>query len=99
MPTQTYRYEKRIATVVPVYLSRLGPEAPVETGFTENVSRHGARVLTRGEWRPGDSVVISSRRGNLQSQARVIYCQHLAGTATVIGLQLSSPHGDWLSNL
>ena len=97
MPIQPGRCETRIVTVVPVYLARPDQLASVETGFTENISRHGARVLTRGQWRPGDQVVISSRRGTLQSQARVVYSQPLAGTAIVIGLQLSSPKGDWLS--
>jgi hypothetical protein len=97
MPIQPGRCETRIVAVVPVYLSKPDQLASVETGFTENISRHGARVLTRGQWRPGDQVVISSRRGTLQSQARVVYSQPLAGTATVIGLQLSSPKGDWLS--
>ena len=97
MPIQSGRCETRIVTVVPIYLSRSDQLTPVETGFTENISRHGARVLTRGHWRTGDQVVISSRRGTLQSQARVVYSQPSAGTATVIGLQLSSPKGDWIS--
>src|SRR6266849_10273785 len=97
MPIPPERCETRIVTVVPVYLSRSDQLAPVETGFTENISRHGARVLTRGHWRTGDQVVISSRRGSLQAQARVVYSQPSAGTATVIGLQLSSPKCDWLS--
>ena len=97
MPIQPGRCETRIVTVVPVYVSRSDQLAPVETGFTENISGHGARVLTRGQWRLGDQVVISSRRGSLQSQGRVVYSQPSAGTATVIGLQLSSPKGDWLS--
>ena len=97
MPIPPGRCETRIVTVVPVYLSRSDQLAPVETGFTENISRHGARVLTRGQWRTGDQVLISSRRGSLQSEGRVVYSQPSAGTATVIGLQLSSPKGDWLS--
>lgn len=98
MATQVWRCERRITTVVPVFLSKADPESSIETGFTENISRHGARVLTRGRWRLGDQVVISSRRGSLQAQARVVYCQALAGSAAVIGLHLSSPKGDWLSN-
>src|SRR5260370_9660003 len=97
MPIPPGRCETRIPTVVPVYLSRSDQLAPVETGFTENISRHGARVLTRGQWRTGDQVLISSLRGSLQSEGRGVYSPASAGTATVIGLQLSSPKGDWLS--
>jgi hypothetical protein len=95
---QSGRYEKRIATVEPVYLSSLDETSPVEIGFTENVSRHGSRVLTRRAWQPGHDIIITSRQGDFRSRARVVYCQHLTGSAIVIGLQLSSPKGDWAGN-
>jgi hypothetical protein len=96
MTAQSERYERRIATVEPVYLSSLDETSPVEIGFTENISRHGSRVLTRRAWRPGDDIVITSRQGDFRSRARVVYCQHLTGNAIAIGLRLSSPKGDWV---
>jgi len=92
------RDEKRINTVEPVYLSSLDDTSPVEIGFTENISRHGSRILTRRAWQPGHDIVITSRQGDFRSRARVVYCQHLTGNAMAIGLQLSSPKGDWAGN-
>src|SRR5260370_5409394 len=96
MPIPPGRCETRIPTVVPVYLSRSDQLAPVETGFTENISRHGARVLTRGQWRTGDQVLISSRRGSLQSEGRGVFSQPSAVTPTLTTLQLSPPQGGYV---
>ena len=52
------RMEARIPTRVGLELS--GPDEPLiyEITFTENVSRQGARVLTKRRWSPNDSVLV-----------------------------------------
>jgi hypothetical protein len=52
------RMEARIPTRVGLELS--DPDEPpiYETTFTENVSRHGARIVTNRHWRPNDSVLV-----------------------------------------
>src|SRR5207245_6283752 len=52
------RMEARIPTRVGLELS--GPDEPLiyEITFTENVSRHGARVVTKRRWSPNDSVLV-----------------------------------------
>jgi hypothetical protein len=55
---EEHRTEARIPTRVGLELS--GPDEPVihEITFTENVSLHGARVVTKRRWSLNDSVLV-----------------------------------------
>ena len=83
------RTEARIPTRVGLELS--GPVEPLiyETTFTENVSRHGARVVTKRSWSPNDSVLVKLPQECLPSRSRITYCQPLKGDEFAMGLQFS----------
>ena len=83
------RMEARIPTRVGLELS--GPDEPLiyEINFTENVSRHGARVVTKRCWSPNDSVLVKLPQESLPSRARITYCQPLEGDEFAMGLQFS----------
>jgi hypothetical protein len=83
------RLEARIPTRIALELS--GPDEPLiyETTFTENVSSHGARVVTKRHWSPNDSVLVKLPQECLSSRARITYCQPLKGDELAMGLQLS----------
>jgi len=82
------RMEARIPTRVGLELS--GTDAPLnyENTFTENISRNGARVVTKRRWSPNDSVLVKLPQ-NLSCRARITYCQHLKGDEFAMGLQFS----------
>ena len=83
------RTEARIPSRVGLELS--GPDEPLihEITFTENVSRHGARVVTKRRWNPNDSVLVKIPQESLPSRARITYCQPLKGDEFAMGLQFS----------
>ena len=83
------RMEARIPTRVGLELS--GPDEPLiyETTFTENVSRHGARVVTKKHWSPNDSVLVKLPEQCLPSRARITYCRPSKGDEFAMGLQFS----------
>ena len=83
-----HRMEARIPRRVGLELS--GPDEPLiyEITFTENVSRHGARVVTKRRWSPNDSVLVKLPQ-SLSCRARITYCQHLKGDEFAMGLQFS----------
>jgi hypothetical protein len=85
------RTEERIARAVAVQLSTLDGSPSAEEAFTENVSVRGARVVTKQHWKPEERVLLKS----LESQARVMYCQHLTKSVFAVGLDLVSPAGEW----
>ena len=83
------RMEARIPTRVGLELS--DPDEPLiyEITLTENVSRHGARVVTKRCWSPNDSVLVKLPQESLPSRARITYCQPLEGDEFAMGLQFS----------
>ena len=89
------RIEARIPTKVGLELS--GPDEPLiyETTLTENVSRHGARVVTKRRRSPNDSVLVKLPQESLPSRARITYCQPLKGDEFAMGLQFSLAVYDW----
>jgi hypothetical protein len=92
--TEQQRMELRIVTRVGLELS--GPDEPLnyEITFTENVSLHGARVVTKKRWSTNDTVLVKLPQERLSSHARITYCQPLRGNAFAMGLQFSS--SDWI---
>jgi PilZ domain len=93
------RMEARIPKRVGLELS--GPDEPLiyETTFTENVSRHGARVVTKKRWHPNDSVLVKLPQECLPSRARITYCQPVKGDEFAMGLQFSLVVYSWIGSL
>jgi hypothetical protein len=90
------RMEARISSSVMLELS--SPEEPLiyEITFTQNVSRYGARVVTKKSWRSNDSVLVKLPREYLPIRARITYCQPLKEDEFATGLQFSSMVYSWI---
>ena len=86
---EEHRMEARIPRRVGLQLA--GPDEPLifETTFTENVSRHGACVVTKKRWTPNDSVLVKLPEECLPSRARITYCRPSKGDEFAMGLQFS----------
>lgn len=97
MVIQPGRSEKRISAAVSVALTSSESAFPIKTELTkaENISGRGARVNTDRLWSVNGSLVIKSLEGDLQSEARVIYCQRVRKNGFAIGLELIAPAGNW----
>ena len=92
------RMEARIPTKVGLELSGPGEPLIYETTLTENVSRHGARVVTKRRWSPNDSVLVKLPQESFPSRARITYCQPLKGDEFAMGLQFSLVVYDWIGS-
>ena len=90
------RMESR--TLARIEVELLTTDAPFinKVTLTENVSRYGARVVTKTQWRPSDDVDVKLRREGLSNRARITYCKRLKGEAFAIGLQFSLPVVNWV---
>jgi hypothetical protein len=95
MPIEPNRLENRTPLRVAVDLASLEVRYPAQQGVTENVSLHGARVVTGKPWPLNERLNIRSLVGNLRSRARVVYCEARSSGDFVLGLQLSATAGDW----
>ncbi len=95
MSERSGRLEKRIRLAVAVEI--LNPQNPsaAERTTTENVCSLGIRVLTRRARDLNERLMIRSLGGDLQTLARVVYCQHVAENRFVLGLELSRRVERW----
>ena len=97
MPNLEGRIESRTPMKVVVDLSSFDIRRTAQDGITENVSVHGARVVTSQPWQRNDLLIVRSLLGNLRARARVVYCQWLGRDSFAIGLQLFATAGNWKS--
>jgi hypothetical protein len=66
-----------------------------ELAYTVDVSSHGARVLTNNPWQSNQRLTVRAVQGNLNSHARVAYCQSVDESSFAIGVELRHPTVDW----
>jgi hypothetical protein len=86
------RLERRVGAVFPVYLTSDARQVLAETAYTENVSDHGVRIVTRRKWSPDERVQVESIRWSIRTTARVAYCEPVREEEFAVGLQfLNSP--------
>jgi hypothetical protein len=95
MQVTTGRMEGRSRTRVGVLLSSLGKPVVFEITATENISTHGARIVTKSSWPAHEPVSLKSLQGDLRSQARIVYCETLHENKFAVGVELVSPMGSW----
>ena len=90
------RVENR--TLARVEVELLSTDEPFinEITLTENISRYGARVVTKMRWRPDDGVTVKLVREGHPKRARIAYCKPLKGDSFAVGLQFSSPVVSWM---
>ena len=91
------RAEERRYVKVGVDLSGVDVRMPAQAGVTDNVSAHGARVLTSKALRSNERLNVRSMLGSYRSRARVVYCVPIERGMYAIGLQLYASAGDWVS--
>lgn len=90
------RGEERDFIRVDVDLSSVNPRVPAHSGVTDNVSRHGVRILTGTPCQPDDRLNLRSLQGNFRSRARVVYCVPAGPGLWAVGLQLQACSGNWI---
>jgi PilZ domain len=81
------RTEERITMKVMALLVRRDGTLRVETGFTENISSRGVRVVLTSNWTLDESIVVTLPGFHFTSVARVAYCDPLGAERFGIGLE------------
>jgi hypothetical protein len=90
------RTEGRIRFRVEVALISTDEPFIKEITVTENVSRYGARVVTKRWWRPDTGVTLKLLLEDLPYSARIAYCHPLGEDAFAVGMQFSLPVVSWM---
>jgi PilZ domain len=89
------RIEKRVPMAVSVRLISLKESGAAERALTENVSSHGARIITQQRCQPGEQQRIASLSGEFHLSARVVYCQPLPPKGFCVGLEFRERSVNW----
>ena len=89
------RLEDRIPLTVRVDLCSLNVRQRVQEALTQNVSTHGARVVSSRPWKRDERLNLHSFPGDFRARARVVYCEPLGVNSFAIGLQLLAAAGNW----
>jgi hypothetical protein len=89
------RIEKRLPTSVPVYLGSLEDPRTPERTLTENVSPHGACVLSKRSWQPGEESLITPLEGECPQVGRVIYCLPKERDRFCLGIEFLDRAVNW----
>ena len=102
-PTLEGRKEMRLPIIVVVRLARNGSEDIKKTErssriyertYTDNISRHGARVFSRFPWTVGETVRVAPRNDDCVCGI-VVYCQRLADDRHAIGVNFRDHPITW----
>jgi hypothetical protein len=81
------RAADRIDMKVTALLVGKAEKLGVETGLTEDVSSHGARVISATQWPVGETVLVAIPGFHFTAAARVAYCERLAEGKFGVGLE------------
>ena len=95
MEAVSRRLEERTHLTVRVDLCSLDIRNRTHEGLTDNISTHGARVVSSDPLRLNERLNLWSVPGDFRARARVVYCEPLGHNSFAIGLQLLATTGDW----
>jgi hypothetical protein len=95
MQTVAHRLDERLPLKISVNLCSLDIRQRPQEGITENVSAHGARVVSGQPWKKNQRLNVRSLPGDFRARARVVYCEPLGTNEFAIGLRLLATVGNW----
>lgn len=82
------RMEKRLSVAVVVHLAGIqeNPINAAELTYTENVSAHGACVISSRPWQPGELAQVTSFKEQIALRGRVVHCRKCCHDRYAVGL-------------
>jgi PilZ domain len=93
------RHEKRLPIAVVVCLT--GVKQPHGAGeektYTENVSLHGAKVISQRPWQPGEEAQVTPLKYGIPARGKVVYCKRLSTDRYFVGLNFPRHPVYWSS--
>jgi hypothetical protein len=91
------RMEKRIPIAVVVRLTDAQgrPASEAELTYTDNVSAHGARVVSIRPWQIGEVAQVTSLKDEISIRGKVAYCLMLPDNRYSVGLDFMDRRVTW----
>jgi hypothetical protein len=99
IPRYVGRVEKRIPIALVVNLAP--PQAQsangIELTYTDNVSAHGACVVSSRAWRPGEIAEVTSLKDETTLRGKVIHCHKRNDERYRVGLTFQGRTVSWVN--
>jgi hypothetical protein len=89
------RREERLPASIPIYLVSLEKPRASERTSAENVSYHGALVISKWSWQSGEESIITPLTGELPIVGTVIYCLPREGDCFSVGMEFPDRTVKW----
>ena len=96
MPMRSGRHERRTPLAIPVRIASPKEPSAGERSTTENICSLGIRVLVRHARKLNERLLIKSTDGELEADARVVYCERLLDGRFTLGLEFHGDVTNWL---
>lgn len=96
MPMRSGRLERRTRLAIPVRISSLGEPSAGERSTTENICSLGLRVLVQHARELNERLLIKSADGELETDARVVYCERQLDGRFALGLEFRGDVTKWM---
>src|SRR3989442_12746777 len=95
------RHEKRLPIAIVVRLASLNSlhRDGDEKTYTDNVSAHGARVVSSHAWQPGEEAQVTPLKYGQPAHGKVIYCRQFAIGHYFVGLNFPERPIHWSTSL
>lgn len=93
--------EKRLPIAMVVNLAPVRPPSgnKTELTYTDNLSAHGACVVSSHAWKPGEMAEVTSLLDKISLRGKVIYCCKRAEEQYAIGLSFQNAGVVWSAYL
>jgi hypothetical protein len=91
------RVEKRLPISIVVHLTQIRNQSAdeAELTYTDNISAHGACVISHRSWKLGDMMEVTSLKDRTALRGKVIHCQKRSDEHYAIGLAFQGPRVTW----
>jgi hypothetical protein len=98
-PRNVGRMEKRIPIALIVHLTQPQAESTegTELTYTDNVSAHGACVVSSRLWQPGQIAEVTSIKDETTLQGKVIHCHKRSDNRYGVGLTFLGRNVSWVN--
>ena len=98
-PRYVGRMEKRIPIALVVHLAPPRQESAnrAELTYTDNVSAHGACIVSTRSWRPGELAEVTSLKDETTLRGKVIHCQKRSDDRYCVGLNFLGHTISWVN--
>jgi hypothetical protein len=96
---QLGRMEKRLPIAIVVNLAPANGHAAsqAELTYTDNISAHGACVVSSRPWKPGELAEVMSLKDQIALRGKVVYCAKRSEAHYIVGLSFNGHSVNWSS--